>query len=584
MKNKDFFSSSTRAKNQLSIIKKKERKKESKRTMASLGRFHPTPTNFIYSSKNAPSTSNPANFTIDCDRLGELGIYNFPTPFAIKRVSFVLRREVTETIVAAVGCNLALSMHDTKPNNLTEQSGHFSPFIIAEGSIGFQDVIFSSPVSRLSSGGRFGYVQFWLVDLTTRRFLTDYIDEESVTYVHIETSRESFQQPKQSALFSTANCILSSSSRQAHLSLDDNTPSQFTSLLANGSNTFLDQELDWSMALKWCCIPNRFNTISSDGTCFITVQSILSPPDADDPIRVSKLSQEDLFDFFERYDIDGGEVTVFIKPGCYLTAEELAEAISESFAEHGLPLECVPVTKVVEFRRQGASTTPFAVVKNTSHSFVAQLLMALHSELFIGLNPADYDDCEEAAADVQRVISDHNETDNLGIKVIKMKTPLLAILDTRPPVADGTKYFINVSPTLARICGFEADPDQIMAVSSMPILSKVAVDLKAIYPQQFLLCSNVLQPSYILGGNDTSVKQPFLYHFTVPHPHKHTLIKAGNGVGSKVRIAHLGFDSLRFTMCSLDGRQLEIDSQSRTVNTTWLNIHMSSAARRPKRH
>ena len=545
--------------------------------MAALGKFRPTPTNFIYSSENCPSTSNPANITIDCDQLGQLGIYNFPTPFAIKRVSFVLKRRVRAPIAAAVGCDLALSPHHTQPCYATEQSGHFSPFIIGKGSFGFQEVVFPSPVSRLSSGGRFGNVQFWLVDLTTRNFLTDYLDEASTTYVHLETGRVSFQQPQQSTLYSTANCILSSSSwQQATLSYNNNnTPSQFTCPLVDDS-LLEERELDWSMSLKWCSIPNRFNTLTSDETYSITVKKILLPP-GEEPDESADPDQ-----------LDGGEVTVYIQPGCYLTVESLAEAITKSFRDSDLPLKCSAVTKVVELR--GDSYRVFPVLKNST--LVAEMTEILHLWFinWLGdsagspLDPSPYDDCEAAVEYVRDAIATRELSNQIEVSVERVGN-YYALVDTTPFDSRRVQYYLDMSPALAKICGFSTG-DDMMAVSEGPVWSEEeGVDLAATYPQQFLLCSDVLRPSYILGGNDAIATQPFLYHFTVPDPSKHALITPGHGFGQPVGVAHPRFSELRFTMRSLDGRQLEIESQSpsRAENTTWLHVYMSSTAHRSAR-
>ena len=457
--------------------------------------------------------------------------------------------------MAAVGCNLALSVHDTKPSIITEQSGHFSPFIIPKGSVGFYDAVFSSPVSRLSSGGRFGNAQFWLVDLTTGTFLTDYIDKESITYVHIETGKESFERPQQSTLFSSANCILSSSRQQADISVDGNTPSQFTCLLANGVDTFLNQELEWSMALKWCSIPNRFNTISSDRTCFIRVRKDNS--------------------------IDTELKTVYIKPGCYLSADELARVITESFNEADLSLACVTTTKLVElvlFHPQyGTSVTQYPVLKTKQQNqhFVKNMLWKLGFWVTksVSLKAENYVDCAHAIRAVQRELNNHGRIDAATVE------PHLVII--RNDInADEVKYYIDVSPALARICGFM----QIKSTRGMPVpfMAKKAAQLN--YPQQFLLCCDVLRPSYILGGDGSTATQPILYHFKVPNPDKQALISVGNGVGQQVRVAHLRFDSLHFTMRDLDGRKLEIESpQSGKDVRSWLHIYMSGSKRRAAR-
>ena len=278
-------------------------------------------------------------------------------------------------------------------------------------------------------------------------------------------------------------------SSQANVYYVDNIPSQFT--VTNTKSHITNPEHDWSMALKWCSIPNRFNTISSDRSCFILVHKIL----------LSHSTEGELYDDYgERVDmeldadkLDGGLETVYIKPGCYLTARELAVAITESFNEAGLPLKC---------------------------------------------------DLEEDLLTIRQIFSDDDDG------------------------GENVQYYIDVSPALAQICGFNERPIGQPSVSQSPVVARKGVQLN--YPQQFLLCCDVLQKSYIVDSRDFTT-QRFLCHFTVPDPHKQSLITVGNGVGQDFKLTHLGFDSLHFTMRDLDGRKLEIGSG----DLTWLHIRLS---------
>ena len=389
------------------------------------------------------------------------------------------------------------------------------------------------------------------------------------------------------------NCIVSS---QANVYFANNSPSQFKCRTPNEVDAILDQKLDWFMALKCCSIPNRFNTISSDRTCFITVQKIFSQP-----ARKRQKLRNDWSDTDDYYnldsadvsEVDGGQETVYIKPGCYLTARDLAEAITESFTESGLPLECVLVTKMVQLLRPSGNgeMKTYPVIRNSSYSVVEQMLKALQDILLSQekLLAGEYKDCEAAVRDAESLIGRLNKKDDVRLMVKRLSSPLLAIRETPPHDNDDdddddddeddengerqVEYYIDISPILARICGFEPDSVHPANVSSHPILSKEGVDLKVIYPQQFLLCSNVLCQSYVVESRDFT-PQRFLYHFTVPDPVSHSMIKAENGTGQDIEVTQLRLDTWHFTMCDLDGRQLEIEDGDLT---TWLHIRMSSA-------
>ena len=274
----------------------------------------------------------------------------------------------------------------------------------------------------------------------------------------------------------------------------DNIPSQFT---VTNAAVVANPEHDWSMTLKWCSIPNRFNTISSDRSCFILVQKILLPHSTEGELLGERLDME-----LDADKLDGGLETVYIKPGCYLTASELAVAITKSFNEAGLPLKC---------------------------------------------------DLEQDLLTIRQIFSD--DDDDGG---------------------ENVQYYIDVSPALAQICGFNERPIGQSSVSQSPIVARKAVQLN--YPQHCLLCCDVLQKSYIVDSRDFTT-QRILCHFKVPDPHKQALINVGNGVGQDFKLTHLGFDSLHFTMCDLDGRKLEIGGSE---DLTWLHICMSSSATRKK--
>ena len=365
------------------------------------------------------------------------------------------------------------------------------------------------------------------------------------------------------------NWIVSS---QANDYFAHNSPSQFK--CRRPDNLLLDQELDWSMALKGCSIPNRFNTITSDGTCSITVKKILFRPGDDSD------------------QLDEGEVTVYIKPGCYLTADSLAEAITKSFTESDLPLECTLVSKVVELSRLRGSGGPktYPVISNSSSSVVALMLKTLSKMLSTSetLLADDYSDCEAAVGDVVDLIRRAGKTADADVRlnVRLLDSPLLAIRETpandnddgdddddNDDNNDERKYFIDISPALAAICEFAPCPLTPMNVSLFPVMSgEGLLNVTTSYPKQFLLCSDALQKSYIVKSGDFD-PQRLLYHFTAPDPRKHALIKIGHGIGHDIPLTHLKFSSLHFSMCDLDGRQLEIDSK----NLTWLDLRLSSA-------
>lgn len=365
------------------------------------------------------------------------------------------------------------------------------------------------------------------------------------------------------------NCIVSS---QANDYFAHNSPSQFK--CRRPDNLLLDQELDWSMALKGCSIPNRFNTITSDGTCSITVKKILLGP-GDDPEELASADQ-----------LDRGEVTVYIKPGCYLTAESLAEAITNSFTESGLPLECTLVSKVVEILRRRESGEPktYPVISNSSSSFVAPMLRALKEMLSTveTLLADNYSDCEVAVGDAVGLIRRAGQTADVRLNVRPLVSPLLAIRETPTNDNDDDSddsndereyFFIGISPALAAICGFAPSPLAPMNVSLSPVVSREGLlNVTTSYPKQFLLCSDALQKSYIVKSGDFD-PQRLLYHFTAPDPRKHALIKIGHGIGHDIPLTHLKFSSLHFSMRDLDGRHLEIDSE----NPTWLDLRLSSA-------
>ena len=367
------------------------------------------------------------------------------------------------------------------------------------------------------------------------------------------------------------NWIVSS---QANDYFAHNSPSQFK--CRRPDNLLLDQELEWSMSLKGCSIPNRFNTITSDGSCSITVKKILFSP-GNDPDESANADQ-----------LDGGEVTVYIKPGCYLTAESLAEAITKSFTENDLPLECTLVSKVVELLRHRGSGEPktYPVISNSSLSVVAPMLKTLSEMLSTSetLLADDYSDCEAAVGDAMDLISQVRNTADVRLNVKTLDSPLLAIReipandndDDSDDDNDEREYFIDISPALATICGFAPSPLAPMSVSLSPVVSgEGLLNVTTSYPKQFLLCSDALQKSYIVKSGDFD-PQRLLYHFTAPDPRKHALIKIGHGIGHDTPLNHLKFSSLHFSMHDLDGRQLEIDSK----NLTWLDLRLSSARKK----